>query len=98
MCAESRGFHLHEERGKCPSLYPLLCEKSAFCAIIPCSPLLTKVADRIDCLPDVSAAQSSAAAVSDTGLTCLAELCRFFQKQTLLYEFSSQIHYMKKRK
>lgn len=40
-------------------------------------------------------AESSAAAVSDIGLTSLAELCGFFQKQNLLYEFSSKIHYVK---
>lgn len=50
----------------------------------------------MDCLPDVSAAQCPAAAVSEIGLLIhLAELCAFFQKQTLLYEFSSQKHYMK---
>lgn len=43
----------------------LLCEKCAFRAIIPCSPLLTKVTHGMDCSPDVlvlPSAESSAAA------------------------------------
>lgn len=74
------------------TLSALLCEKCTFCVIIPCSPLLAKPACGMDVCQmfALPSADLCATAVFDTGRTLI-----FFQKQTLLYEFSSQIHHIK---
>lgn len=97
----SLGYVIHT--GSCTSiphcLSALLCEKCVFCAIILYSPLLTKLAHKLGCLPDVlvlPSAKPSAPAVFDTGLTSLAKL-NSFQSKLLLYEFRSHTLYEDRR-
>lgn len=73
----------------------LLCERCAFCVIIPCSPLLTKSACGMDVCQmfALPIADLCATTVFDSGRTLIFFF--FFQKQTLLHEFSSQIRYIK---
>lgn len=70
----------------------LLCKKCTFCVIILFSPLLTKPACEMDVCQmfALPSADLCATAVFDIGRTQI-----FFQKQTLFYGFSSQIHYIK---